>query len=336
MSKILVTGGTGFLGRFIMDRLIREKFDIRALVRNPKHPAIQEWYSHVEIVQGDIMDIASLESAMEGVTHVIHSAAVVSFHQKEHFKMKKINEMGTANVVNLCLEKGIKRLVHVSSVSALGRTEKNEILNENTKWQDSPLNTAYAKSKYLAEKQVYRGIEEGLNAVICSPSMIMGYGDWNQGTPKMFSMIYKGFPFYPEGSNGFVGAVDVAEAIRIFLDDPRATGKKYILSQSNMTYKKLFELIAFALNKPAPKWKIPKSISLVYGSISEFIGEIFHQPSLVTRETAMTASQFFQYDGSLITKELGFVYTPIEIILKETAALFLKEQVLDKQTKKAK
>jgi nucleoside-diphosphate-sugar epimerase len=329
MSKILVTGGTGFLGRFIIDRLIREKFRIRALVRNPNHHTIKDWGNHVEVVKGDILDISSLDSAMEGITHVIHSAATVSFHKKEHQLMKLVNETGTANVVNLCLEKGVQRLVHVSSVSALGRTDKNEIMNENTKWQDSPLNTFYAKTKYLAEKQVYRGIEEGLNAVICSPSMIMGYGDWNLGTPKMFSMIYSGFPFYPVGKNGFVGAVDVAEAIRIFLDAPNVIGKKYILSQTNWTYKQLFDTIAFALNKPAPKWKIPKTLSLTYGSITEFFGEILNKPSLVTKETALTSSLDFQYDGSLVTKELGLVYTPLDIILKETAALFLQENVMN-------
>lgn len=328
MTKILVTGGTGFLGRFIIDRLIREKFCVKVLVRNPQHPAIKDWGNHVEIVQGDILDIPSLEIAFDGVTHVIHSAATVSFHKKEHLWMKKVNETGTANIVNLSLEKRIKRLVHVSSVSALGRTEKNEILNENTKWQESPLNTYYAKTKYLAEKQIYRGIEEGLYAVICSPSMILGYGNWNSGTPKMFQMIYKGFPFYPEGMNGFVGAVDVAEAIRLMLDADIPSGKKYILSQTNMTYQKLFQLIAFAFNKPVPKWKIPKQLSLIYGTLTEFIGEIFQVPSLVTKETALTSSLNFQYDGSLITKELGFTYTPIEIIIRETAALFLQENVM--------
>ncbi len=331
MSKILVTGGTGFLGRFIIDRLIREKLYVKALVRNPNHHAIKDWGNHVEIIQGDILDIPSLETAFEEVTHVIHSAATVTFHKKEHAWMKKVNETGTANIVNLCLEKGIHRLVHVSSVSALGRTEKNELLNENTKWQESPLNTFYAKTKYLAEKQVYRGIEEGLNAVICSPSMIMGYGDWNLGTPKMFSMIYKGFPFYPEGMNGFVGAIDVAEAIRIMLDAPIPSGKKYVLSQCNMTYQKLFNSIAFALNKPEPKWKIPKNLSLIYGSLSEFLGELFKNPSLVTKETALTSSLNFQYDGSLITKELGLIYTPVEIIIRETAALFLQENVMNKK-----
>lgn len=319
------------MGRFIVDRLIREKFHVRALVRNPKHPAIKDWGNHVEIVKGDILDTPSLENALENVTHVIHSAATVTFHKKEHALMKKVNETGTANIVNLCLEKGIKRLVHVSSVSALGRTEKDEVLDENTKWQDSPLNTVYAKTKYLAEKQVYRGIEEGLNAVVCSPSMILGYGAWDSGTPKMFSMIYRGFPFYPEGMNGFVGAVDVAEAIRILLDAPVPPGKKYVLSQSNMTYQKLFSLIAFALNKPEPRWKIPKNLSLVYGAVSEFFGEIFQKPSLVTRETALTSGLNFRYDGSLITKELGLIYTPIDIIIKETAALFLQENVMNKK-----
>lgn len=331
MSKILVTGGTGFLGRFIIDRLIREKLYVKALVRNPNHPAIKDWENHVEVVPGDILDTPSLETAFEGVTHVIHSAATVTFHKKEHPFMKKVNEMGTANIVNICIEKNIKRLVHVSSVAALGRTDKKELMNENTKWQESPLNTFYAKTKYLAEKQVYRGIEEGLHAVICSPSMILGYGDWNLGTPRMFSMIYKGFPFYPEGMNGFVGAVDVAEAIRLMLDSDIPAGKKYVLSQSNLTYKKLFDTIAFALNKPFPQWKIPKNLSILYGSLTEFLGEIFHSPSLVTRETALTSSLNFQYDGSLITKELGLIYTPIDIIIKETAALFLQENVLNKK-----
>lgn len=325
MTKILVTGATGFLGRFIVDRLTRENFLVKALIRNPKHHAIQDWNKNVEVVKGDILDVPSLEDAIEGVTHVVHAAATVAFLKKDHSLMKRVNEQGTANVVNICLEKGIKRLVHVSSVAALGRTENAGLITEKNKWQDSPLNTIYAKTKYLAEKQVYRGIEEGLYAVICNPSMIMGYGDWHSGTPKLFTMIYKGYPFYPKGSNGFVGAVDVAEAIRLLLDAPDVCGERFILSQANLTYKKLFDLIAFALNKKAPFIRISPILSKCYGSVSEFFGNLFGHEPLVSYETAMTSSQHFAYDGSKITQQLEFHYTSIETIIRETAALFLQE-----------
>jgi dihydroflavonol-4-reductase len=178
---ILITGGTGFLGAYIIRALVEKGYGVRAIRRHNNFPSYipKEIFDKVEWVEGDILDVVSLEDAMEGVDTVIHSAAIVSFTKREQKKMYKINVEGTANVVNIALEKNIKRFVHISSIAALGRKENGGHIDEEKKWEESRINTHYAKSKYKAELEVWRGISEGLNAVILNPSTILGYGTMN-------------------------------------------------------------------------------------------------------------------------------------------------------------
>jgi len=322
MSLVFITGGTGFLGRFLVERLLRDRIKVRLLVRNPDHPALKEFSQPVECVKGDILDIISLQDALEGVSHVIHSAAMVSFKKKEHPLMKEINVLGTENLVNMSLEAQVKKFIHISSVAALGRGSEG-ILDEQTKWKESKHNTFYAKTKYQAEKHIFRGIEEGLNAVIVNPSMILGPGNWTDGTPRMFPMMDKGFSFYPGGMNGFVGAVDVAEVCRMLLEAKDVCGKKFILSAENISYQHIFEMIALALHKNPPNKKIPTSLAKWYGKLSEMWSNITGMQTLVSAETASTSSEIYQYDGSLVSKTFDFQYTPISKIIQQTATVYL-------------
>ena len=163
-TKILVTGGTGFLGSYIIKELVEKNFRVRAIRRSNKLPAYipKEIFDKVEWVDGDILDVISLEEAMEGIDTVIHAAAIVSFVKKDREQMYRVNVEGTANVVNMALEKNVRRLIHISSVAALGRTTTGGSVNEEKKWEESKVNTHYAKSKYKGELEVWRGISEGL------------------------------------------------------------------------------------------------------------------------------------------------------------------------------
>src|SRR5262245_51152549 len=149
---VLVTGGTGFIGAYIIKELVGKKYAVRAIRRSNKLPFYipKEIFDKVEWVQGDVLDIPSLDDAMNGVDEVIHVAGVVSFIKKERSRMYKVNVEGTANMVNMSLEKGIRRFVHISSVSALGRTVSASRVNEEKKWEDNKVNTHYGKSKYKA------------------------------------------------------------------------------------------------------------------------------------------------------------------------------------------
>src|SRR4026208_855111 len=206
IRRILVTGGNGFLGSYIIKELIEKSFSVRAIRRGSKLPFYipEEILNKVQWIEGDILDVVSLEEAMDNIDTVIHSAAVVSFVKKDREQMYRVNVEGTANVVNIALEKNVRRFIYVSSVAALGRTATGGTVNEEKKWEASKTNTHYGKSKHNGELEVWRGISEGLNGVILNPSTILGFGDWNSSSCAIFKKIYDEFNWYTPGINGFV------------------------------------------------------------------------------------------------------------------------------------
>ena len=205
-STVLVTGGAGFVGAYVVRDLIRHGYVVKALRRK----AVIPFYIDADILRQvnwidcDILDIFALEEAMKNTDAVIHTAAKVSFHEKDRHELFATNVEGTANVVNMALEHNVKRFIHVSSVASLGKRNNGSVVNEDSKWQENKLNTNYAVSKYYGEMEVWRGIAEGLNAVIVNPSTILGYGDWNSSSNALFKNAYNGFPWYTNGVNGFV------------------------------------------------------------------------------------------------------------------------------------
>jgi nucleoside-diphosphate-sugar epimerase len=200
---ILITGGTGFLGSYIIKELVEKGHTVRAIRRSAKLPfwISKDILDKVEWVDGDILDVVALQDAMEGVSAVIHSAAAVSFNKKDRKQMYQVNVEGTANVVNIALEMNVPRLVHISSVAALGRTVNGLHVNEEKKWEESKTNTHYAISKFKAELHVWRGMSEGLDTVILNPSTILGYGDWKSGSCAIFKQVHDGFKWYTSGIN---------------------------------------------------------------------------------------------------------------------------------------
>jgi len=323
---ILLTGATGFLGRITLRQLISTNQKVRILVRNPEKIKDDIDFQSVEVFEGNLLDILSLEKALEGVDKVIHMAAVVSFRKSEHAYMHRNNVQGTANLVNACLDKPIKKFVFVSSIAALGRNLQQELITETTQWKDDGHNSAYAHSKYKSELEVHRGVAEGLPAVITLPGVILGPGEnWTLGSPRLFKMIWKGFPFYNTGSNGFVGADDVANALIRMLDSPHIHGEKFILVSQNITYQLLFSLIARALGKKGPYIRVQGIWAKTMGRISELMGGISGTKPLLTYETARTSSHNYTYDGSNYSRTFGVEYIPIETVVQETANIFLQQ-----------
>jgi nucleoside-diphosphate-sugar epimerase len=161
---IFVTGATGLVGSHLLQELIKQGKPVKALYRNviPEIPSKEK----IQWVKGDILDVIALEEYMEEVDEVYHCAAIVSFNPKTIQQMFKVNVEGTINVVNACLTSGVKKLCYVSSVAALGRIRNNQEVNETMNWSEETSNSNYGKSKHLAEVEVWRGISEGLPAVI--------------------------------------------------------------------------------------------------------------------------------------------------------------------------
>ncbi|MDX2246973.1 MAG: NAD-dependent epimerase/dehydratase family protein [Bacteroidia bacterium] len=317
---ILLTGATGFLGKYLADEFLAAGYELRVLVRNAATRQLP-WGNLVDVADGDVLDVVALEKAMEGVEYVVHAAAMVSFWRKQREELMKINVEGTANVVNICLEAGIQKLVHVSSIGAVGRTNDGSPINEDTIWKPEHAKSGYALSKYRAEMEVYRGITEGLNAVMVNPGVIIGAGDWTQGPPKMFAVVNKGLRFYPDGTTGIVAATDVARATRLVMETDLSPGERYILVAENMTFRELFEKIARHLGKTPPRWKLPNGLSLAVGRVSEIISRINGRPPIVSLESMRSSTHARTFDGSKIQR-LGFDYTPMEEVFAAVVKQF--------------
>ena len=326
-GKILVTGGTGFLGSYIIKQLVEKGYSVRAIRRSAKLPF---WipsaiFDKVEWVEGDVLDVVALEDAMEGVDTVIHSAAVVSFAKKDRKEMYKVNVDGTANVVNVALEKNIRRLVHISSVAALGRTANGGHVNEEKRWEESKVNTHYAISKFKAELQTWRGLNEGLEGVILNPSTILGYGDWNSSSCAIFRNIYEGFKWYTSGINGFVDVEDVAKAT-ILLMESNITEQRYIVNGDNWTFQKLQDNIADAFDKKRPsKLATPFLMSLAW-RIEKFKSIFTGKKPLLSKESARVAQSKTLFENDKLLKAIPrFTFTPLEESIKNAAAKYIAD-----------
>lgn len=311
---VLVTGGTGFLGSYIIQELVQKGYAVRAIRRQPVTPA---WIpaaimDKVEWMEGDVLDVVSLEDAMEGVDAVIHAAAIVSFVKKDKARMYQTNVDGTANVVNIALEKGVKRLVHISSVAALGRTANGGEVDEEKKWEDNKVNTHYARSKQKAEMHVWRGICEGLEAVILNPSTILGYGNWNSSSCAIFKNVYNEFKWYSPGINGFVAVEDVARAAVLLLESG-INEQRYVVNGDNWPFRKLLDTMADSFGKKRPRKLITPGLLAIAWRM-EKIKSFFtgHKP-LLTRESARVAMSKTLFKNAKILEALpGFHFTPLE------------------------
>ncbi|MCX8112001.1 MAG: NAD-dependent epimerase/dehydratase family protein [Bacteroidia bacterium] len=324
-----ITGATGFVGYTLLQEWARRgrPVPLRLLVRNPQHPVLTPYLGQVEIVQGTLSDPQTLIQGCRGADAVIHAAAAISFSPRSRAWMHKTNVEGTRYLVNAALEAGVPRFVYVSSIAALGRPASLEgPITEETLWQESPYNTFYGYTKYLGEKEVWRGGEEGLAVQVFNPGIILGpYIDWHKGSPAFFRMVQNGLIAYPVGTNGFVGVKDVVQALFMGLEKyPHGWGERYILVAENWKYKRLFTEIARALKKSPPRFPIPKLLAVGVGLSMEYVGKWFGLPAAVTRETARTSSSDFLYDGTKITRTYpDFSYTPLTEVIQETAKMFV-------------
>ncbi|NWJ52895.1 MAG: NAD-dependent epimerase/dehydratase family protein [Bacteroidetes bacterium] len=330
---IFVTGGTGLLGAYLLLELTQKDQEIRALKRSgssikivenvfkTNHADPNRLLKKISWVDGDIMDIFSLENALTGIDYVYHCAALVSFDPKDIDRMMQINIEGTANVVNTCLQKGVKKLCHVSSIAALGRDELGGETTEKTNWKSSRQNSNYAISKYGGEREVWRGIEEGLKAVIVNPSIIIGMGDPEKGSSKLISTIDGFSKFYSNGINGFVDVRDVADSM-ITLMESDIENERFIVNGGNFSYRTLFELIALHLNKPKPLYAIPNIVLATWWRIEKLRSLISDSTPIITKETARTSKHQHYYSGKKLTEKTGFNYRSFEETISEACRIY--------------
>ncbi|GJM36508.1 MAG: NAD-dependent epimerase [Saprospiraceae bacterium] len=324
-QNILVTGGTGFLGSYLLRYLVKEGYtNIRALCRpESSWELVTEIKDRVEWVTADLLDLADLQEAMIGIKRVYHCAAVVSFDPRDRLKMYRINQEGTANIVNLCLHYGIEKLVHVSSIAAIGRHEKEKVVTETTKWQRSNANTHYAITKYLAEQEVWRGMAEGLSVGIVNPSVIFGSGYWDHGPLKMFGLVDRGFPFYSKGQSGFVDVRDVAKAM-IRLMESEIDNERFIINGENRSYRDILNTIAKGLHRKQPNRALPLWIQQLLWRLEWLRSKFSGKRPLFTRESVMLAGGSYEFKNEKSKNLLNMEYTPIDTTIAATAQQYLE------------
>ena len=317
---ILVTGGAGLLGKELITQLLQAGKEVRAIYNKTMLAQFQD--DNLQQFQCDILDVIGLEEAMKNVDQVYHCAATVTFNPKRKQEMFKINIEGTANVVNAALDAGVKKMVYVSSVAALGRIRENELINETMNWTEETSNSAYGQSKYLAEMQVWRGIGEGLNAVMVNPVIILGPGDWNNGSSKMFKTVYDGFPWYTNGTSGFVDVKDVAKAM-IELMNSNISAERFIICAENKSYADVFNLIAKAFNKKLPHKQVTPVLAKIVWRLEAIKSLFTGEEPLITKETTATALAKVNFDNSKLKKFLPhFTYHTMEETINHTCTLF--------------
>jgi len=318
---ILVTGGTGFLGRYIINELIRQKHsNIHIIGSKETAPPLP---SEVNYHYCNLLDQPELNSFVNVADIIIHAAGYISYQSNAYDKLYANNVTATENIVNACIELGVDQLIHVSSTAAFPIHPIVDVVEEKHRYNDRNFITAYSMTKYMGESHVWRGNAEGLNTLVINPSLLIGEGDWNRGSANFFKKIYDGLRYYPSGGNGVVYAGDVASFIVQNLQN-QGREEQYILSAENIRYKDLFGLIAQRFEREVPSIEI-KGVLKYIAQLRDFFIHVFRSEERhLTKSALKNISMVKQFDNSRSLQVKDFKYTPIKEAINKTAEAYLK------------
>lgn len=339
---ILVTGGTGLVGSQLLLQLVENRNTVSAIYRDQKsigktkdlflmHKKMH-LFERIVWILADVNDIPSLEAAFQGIEYVYHCAGKISFDPRDETQLRKVNIEGTANIVNFCLAKNIKKLCYVSSITSLGdlpnfdadnnKNTDQTVIDEKTEWNPEIPHTDYAISKYGAEMEVWRGFQEGLKVIIVNPGVILGAvpKTWNrhEGSFLLITNVASGMKFYANGVTGFVGVTDVALCM-IQLMHSDSIGNRYILVSENMSYRTLLDLTSKHLKVNAPKIEVKKWMSNIAWRMDWIAANLFFQKRKLTRNMAKIIHEKDFYSNEKIKNQLHFTFEPIEEVIKNIA-----------------
>jgi nucleoside-diphosphate-sugar epimerase len=309
--KILITGATGLFGSYLAKKFgaIGEIYGLKR--KNSSQKLLQDSPYKINWTEGDILEPISLGAALEQMDLVIHAAGMVSFDPKDEKKLMEVNVTGTTNLVNAMLEKGVHRLIHVSSVSALGRSADTLTYDENSKWTASRFNTPYAISKYRAELEVWRGVQEGLQALIIMPSVILGKISDERSSTQIYHYVLEENKYYPQGTVNFIDIRDAVE-ITFQLFQKGQWDQRYILNHKTLYYKDFFEKMAKAFGKKPPtkklQWYQLKMALIVVG----FAKMLKLTKNPLNKQTAMISQLELYLQNEKVHKILDYKYIPLE------------------------
>ncbi|MFT5904260.1 MAG: dihydroflavonol-4-reductase [Flammeovirgaceae bacterium] len=314
----LVTGATGIVGLRIVYDLLKRNERVRALKRSSSDMAFAEkvlrFYgaadadlTNIDWFEGDLLDLFSLEKALEGVNTVYHCAALVSYDPKDEPKLFQVNEGGTKNLVNVCLTSGVETICHISSVAALG-VEKEGPTTEESHWQRDENRSVYGLTKFIAEREVWRAGAEGLNVIVVNPSIILGPSKPDQSSGMLVSMLRKGSKYYPSGGVGLVDVRDVSKACIQAMEQEKF-GERYLLNSQNLSFQELLTKAAVTFGNEPPKSKLPNFLLELAWRLG-VIGRLFGIKP-ISKETAQSAQRTANYNSSKANNDLGVKFIPI-------------------------
>jgi nucleoside-diphosphate-sugar epimerase len=333
---ILVTGGTGLVGSHLIYKLTEKGHHVRAIYRaKEKINAVKHVFSYytkdvdslflkIEWIEANINDIPSLTNAFTGITKVYHCAAFISFDTRDYHTLRKINIEGTANIVNLCLSNNIEKLCYVSSIATIGKTEDGTLINEDTHWNPEEDHNVYAITKYGAEMEVWRGTQEGLNAVVVNPGVIIGPGYWKSGSGSLIKFVYKGLSYYTNGVVGYVDVKDVVLAM-IGLMNNEIQNERYILVSENLSYKDFFTKVAAQLNVKPPKKEASNFALNMTWRLDWLRSYIKNKRRRITKHTAKTITTISRFSNKKVITDLNYTFIPIDESIIELCPYFLKD-----------
>lgn len=308
---ILVTGGTGFIGTTLIEKLLASGHQVRAIKRSLSSiPSSLKDKDQLTWVEADLHNFFSLEDAFEGISQVYHCAALVSYEPKDHKNLMKTNIEGTTHIVNLCLQNKA-RLIHVSSVSALGNTDSGGMISEKTRWEWNKRKSGYSVSKYEAEREVWRGIAEGLDAVIVKPSLVIGNPADDPKSRKIKELIEKGLKFYPLGSTGIVDVEDVVKSMIMLMERTDISGESFIINAENINYRDLFAKYSELLGVPAPKIPAGRCTLSIAWRLHRLLKMVGLTNSGLTKDLARISIAKNRYTNEKLLNTLGISFTPI-------------------------
>lgn len=335
-SMILVTGGTGLVGAHLLAFLVSEGKKVRAIHRNQsdfsKVKQVFSYYSKspddlfnsIEWVSADLDDIPALQKAFDNVFHVYHCAAVVSFDERDYELMRKTNIEGTANMVNIAVDRKIEKFCYVSSVATLDNQIKKGEVTEQNIWNPALVKFDYAITKYGGEMEVWRGTQEGLNAVIVNPGVILGSGFWDKNTGLIFSRVAKGFKFYTKGVTGFVGVWDVVKAMNKLMNSD-IINERFVLVAENLSYQEVLSKIAKAMDKTEPSRNVSPFVNNVIWILDSIRAFVLRQPKVFTKHAVRSAHEKTYYSSEKIENKLLFTFEPINAVVKHCVEDFKQD-----------
>jgi len=331
-SKILVTGGTGLIGSYLLRKLVSIGFTNVSAIKLPNDRAhlVNDISDDIDWAIADVRDQVAMHDLFEGVEIVIHCAGMISFWSKEFKAMHDVNVRGTEHVVNLCLEHDVKRLIHLSSIEALGKNEDDSPMNEQTEWKEEMEHSRYAVTKYFGELEVWRGNAEGLNTVIYNPALVLGTGYWDHGPMKLITDIYNGLNYFPRGSIAMIDVRDLVDTIVSNLDNVSLSGERIIIGSYNKNYKTFMDAIALGLEVEKPTKTLSGAAAQLAITLEKFKSLFTKTKPLINKETYLVTNQKLEYSFEKLNEKIDFTSRPFEKTIEDICGTFKNSYVKGK------